>query len=405
MINSPFKRIMSHIIKAYEPYDKQGYVKRYREYEDNASIILENEGLESAPLLHFEWPLSVPKPIVGLVKSQRGNNAYWPKFERFLKVNNIPYKELDIKASSFISECKNLDIIVWRTLSSYSEQWEAADKVEFIQDYLGKLILPPRQALWMDEDKIRGQWLLELNQLPVINTFISYSEEETKNYIESCQYPFISKDKTCSSSQGVHLIKNKRQARNLLRKVFYKGFKISNSYVKQKNYVFFQDFVPNKGFDLRVIMIGNSYFGYYRYPKEGDYRASGSGIVTKKDIPLEVLLLAKKVRECLPKTYSLAVDFLQDTRDDKYYIIEMSIFIFLESCEQLVSKGLAGRYIEQDGTFTFEPGRFWLQELMMQELMKDWIARKNYKNEEINNEIYGIFNKYKGKRKKKSIAT
>ena len=31
--------------------------------------------------------------------------------------------------------------------------------------------------------------------------------------------------------------------------------------------------------------------------------------------------------------------------------------------------------ISKSGEFSFEPGRFWLQELMMQELMKDWIAK------------------------------
>lgn len=344
---------------------------------DGITIMPENERLDSAPLLYLDWPLSVPKPFVALVKSQRGNSAYWPKFERFLMANDIPYKELDIKASSFISECQKFDVIVWRTLSTYVDQWEAADKVEFIQDYLGKLILPPKQALWLDEDKIRAQWLLELNQLPVINTFISYSKEETEGYIESCQYPFISKEKTCSRSEGVHLIKNKSQAKKLVKQVFSDGLKLNNSYVKQKDYVYFQEFVPNKGFDLRVIMVGDSYFGYYRYPKDGDYRASGSGIVTKKDIPLEVLLLAKKVRECLPKSYLSAVDFLQDTRDDKYYVIETSSFISIESCEQLVVEGVVGRYVEQDGIFTFEPGRFWVEELMMQELMKDWIAQNS----------------------------
>jgi len=350
---------------------------RIPEYRDSTRVIPENERLESAPLLYFEWPVSVPKPFVGLVKSERGNDAYWPKFERFLNTNKIHYKELDIKASNFISECKNLDIIVWRTLSNYVDQWEAADKVEFIQDSLGKLILPPRQALWMDEDKIRAQWLFELNHLPVINTFVSYSKEETKKHIETCQYPFISKDKTCSRSKGVHLIENKKQARTLMEKVFDGGLKLNNSYVKQKNYVYFQKFVLNKGFDLRVIMIGNSYFGYYRFPKKGDYRASGSGIVAKKDIPLEVLLLAKKVRDCLPKSYLLAVDFLQATHDDKYFIIEASIFITMESCEQLVVNGVAGRYLEQDDKFTFEPGRFWIQELMMEELMKDWVLKNS----------------------------
>ena len=184
----------------------------------------------------------------------------------------------------------------------------------------------------------------------------------------------MSKNRTCSSSKGVHLIKNKRQARKLCYQIFNQGLTLPESYIKQKNYVYFQEFVPNQGFDLRVIIVGNSYFGYYRLPRKGDYRASGSGITHKREIPQEALLLAKKVKNCLPKTHMLAVDFLQDIRDNQYYIIETSIFIRIETSEQLVVNGVPGRYIEHNEIFTFEEGRFWLQELMMLELMKEWIV-------------------------------
>lgn len=342
-------------------------------------VIPENEQLESSPKLYMNWPNNVLKPVVGLVKNEAkaGNNASWPKFERFLKVNHIPYEDYDINRSDFIKEGKKYDIIVWRTETSYAKQWEAADKVEIIQNHLGKTTLPTSESLWMDEDKIREQYLFEINNLPAIKTFISHSKDEVTHYIENCAYPFISKDKICACGKGVHMIKNKRQAKALCNKIFSSGQKTNESYVRQKDYVYFQEFVPNYGFDLRIVMIGDSYFGYYRYPDNGDYKASGSGIVEKKQLPQDVMLLAKKVRECLPKSISLAVDFLQDKRDDNYYIIETCIFIGIESCEQLMVNGVSGRYIEKDSVFTFESGRFWVQELMMQELMKNWIAENS----------------------------
>lgn len=82
----------------------------------------------------------------------------------------------------------------------------------------------------------------------------------------------------------------------------------------------------------------------------------------------------------LPKSYLLAVDFLHDGSDNQYYIIETSIFISVESSEQLVIKGnVPGRYIEQDCVFHFDSGRFWIQELMLKELMLDWIRGKRGK--------------------------
>ncbi|KJS84153.1 MAG: 30S ribosomal protein S6 modification protein RimK [Peptococcaceae bacterium BICA1-8] len=370
------------LYKVYRVLKPRGFLDLVPELKEKISsrrVIPENQQLESSPKLYVDWPDNFPKPFVGLVKNEArlGNNANWPKFERFLKTNQIPYEEYEINKSDFIKKGKKYDIVVWRTETSYAKHWEAADKVEIIQNHLGKLILPNSESVWMDEDKVREQYLFEVNDLPAIKTFISHSKEEVMDYIENCTYPFISKDKTSACSNGVHLLKNKRQAKALCNKIFSTGQKTNESYVRQKDYVYFQEFVPNYGFDLRIIMVGDSYFGYYRYPTKGDYKASGSGIVEKKELPHDVMILAKKARECLPKSYLLAVDFLQDKRDDNYYIIETSIFIGIESCEQLVIDGVPGRYIEKEGVFTFEPGRFWLQELMMQELMKDWMKRNS----------------------------
>jgi glutathione synthase/RimK-type ligase-like ATP-grasp enzyme len=366
---------MSTTARILEPYDRWNIINCIRSKKAKKVTLPENEMLNSASPIIMEWPADIKKPYIGLVQSENFAHAYWPKFERFFQNNKIPYDYFDIKNSAFIHEAKKFDIIVWRTPSAYSEQWEATDKIEFLQSFLGKIILPSKEALWFYEDKLRMQWLFEYYNLPCIKTFISHSKEEVLEFLENVEYPIISKDKTSSSSEGVILVKNKKQAYKMCRHIFSNGMKLYERYIRQKNYVLFQEAVPNYGFDLRVIIVGKYYFGYYRYPQKDDYRASGSGIVQKKEIPLEVLRLAKKTRDCLPKTYLLAVDFLQDKRDDKYYIIESSIFIGVESCEQLVVNGVPGRYIEENGEFTFEEGRFWIQELMMEELMKDWISQ------------------------------
>ncbi|HPT77505.1 MAG TPA: hypothetical protein PK830_00140 [Candidatus Atribacteria bacterium] len=380
MKKTRFKRLVSNTARRMKTYDRWGLIDKMVEAKASRAVLEENERLECAPPVIMDWPADVRKPRVGLVKSEFDKYAYWPKFERFLINNEIPYEFYDVYKSTFADDADRFDIIVWRTISPYYGQWEAKDKIEFMQDFLHKHTLPPREALWFYEDKVREQWLFEYYKLPCIKTFISHSREEVEAYIENAKYPFISKDKTCSGSNGVIIVKDKHQARKMCRLIFTRGLKLHESYIRQKNYVLFQELVPNKGFDLRVIIIGNSYFGYYRYPQKGDFKASGSGIVVKKEIPVEVLRLAARVRDCLPKSYLLAVDFLQDTRDDKYYIIESSIFISVETCEQLVIDNLPGRYVEQNGEFIFEPGRFWLQELMMQELMNDWILEMKRKN-------------------------
>ena len=346
--------------------------------KNSKEIIPENEQLDSAPNIYMNWPDDVVKPRVAIVKSEgtAGNNASAPKYKRFLEANDIPYDEYDVNRSDFIEMAKKFDIIVWRMETTYAKQWEAADKLEILDRHLGKMLMPSSEALWLDEDKLRAQYIFEINNFPTIKTFSSHSKEEVIEYIEKCKYPIISKDKICSSGHGVFMIENKYQAKEVCDEIFSTGLKTNEDYIKQKDYVYFQEYVPNYGFDLRIIIIGDYFFGYYRYPKEGGFKASGSGIVDKKELPLEAMLLAKKVKQSLPKSNALGVDFIRDTRDDQYYIVETSLFVGIESCEQLMVDGIAGRYVEKDNQFTFEPGRFWLQELMLEDLMKDWISKQ-----------------------------
>lgn len=329
---------------------------------------------ENVTDIYTLFPKEIRKPVVGIVKSEL---IYFFGFTKYCDVNQIPYQEIDIHKSTFADQLLNIDILVWRTSSDYASQWEATDKVEFISDYLGKMTLPTKESLWFYEDKVREQWLFEYYRLPRIKTFISHSKDESMSFINSTNYPIVLKDRTCSSSEGVMLVKNKYQAKKLCEKIFSDGRRIFEPYIKQKGYVLFQEFVPNEGFDLRIVIVGNSYFGYFRYPKEKDFRASGSGIVRKEAIPMDVLQLAKHTKNCFPKSYMLAVDFLQDSRDKKYYIIETSIFISIETPEQLMVNGIPGRYIEKGDSFVFEEGRFWLPELMMDVIMQEWIVLQN----------------------------
>lgn len=46
--------------------------------------------------------------------------------------------------------------------------------------------------------------------------------------------------------------------------------------VREKGYVYFQDFIPNNDSDTRIIVIGDKAFALRRYVRKNDFRASGS---------------------------------------------------------------------------------------------------------------------------------
>lgn len=333
-----------------------------------------SEQLESAEPVTLDWPEHLPKPKVGLVQERIHRHASWPKYERFLKHNAIPYDYLEIHRSDFIAQAACFDLIIWHTLSSFADQWEAKSKIEFLERECNITCFPNSAAVWFYEDKIRQQWLFEKHNIRAIKSFISFSKEETLDFLNCCDYPIVSKEATNSGSEGVFLLKKQKQAERFCHKIFGAGHKVhSSTYLRQKNYVLLQEFIPSDGFDLRIIIIGNNYFGYYRQIPQGDFRASGSGIVSRQEIPTEALHFARSIQNIYPSTPYLSVDLIKNDLDDQYYVIEVSLFNKIETSEQLIINGEPGRYVFEHDEFIFEPGRIWVQELTLFELFSDWI--------------------------------
>ena len=147
-------------------------------------------------------------------------------------------------------------------------------------------------------------------------------------------------------------------------------------YLRQKDYFFIQDFVPDATYDLRIIIVGNKAFGYYRYPDKGDFRASGAGNYEKKELPENAVRLAIDIKNKL-NSRLLGVDFLYSSSLQQYFVIETSLFNQIDTPEQLVVDGVAGYYDISSDKMVFKEGKFWIQELLMQLLVENWCVESN----------------------------
>jgi len=220
--------------------------------------------LEVAAPLRMAWPAGVPKPRVGLV-ADRDPYPYWTKYRRFLAVNEIPYELYDIHRSTWLAEAARYALVVWRPMSYPFELEECRRKFWLLEQHLGLLCYPSYAELQLYEDKISQYELLAHHGLPVVETFISASEAETLAYLASCRYPLVWKISTGSGSLGVELVRDRRTAERWTRQVFsFAGRRTYWPYLNQKNYVYLQCFLPAARYDLRVIVVGDTAFGYYR---------------------------------------------------------------------------------------------------------------------------------------------
>lgn len=334
-----------------------------------------NEYLEQAEKVFLE---NKPDIVVGLVKGADSysdiglvrKRDYYPKYERFLKNNNIVYEYYNPLLSNWMKEAQRFDLIVWNTSSDPSTQEIAEGKI-YILEQMGKKCLPSYNEVWSYENKIRANYLYELHNLPSIPTFISHSKSDAMSYINKAKFPIISKLSTGSASYGVDKIDNIKDAKKLVNQVFsYKGKETYFKYMNQKEYVYFQDFIEDATYDLRIMCVGEDLFGYYRYPNEGDFRASGAGNYQKKEIPIEALELAYQVYKAFGSIF-LATDFVYSEKTKKFLIIESSVFIGVDSCEQLAIDDKPGKYIRKaDNKYEFAKGRFWVQELALKNIIE-----------------------------------
>ena len=306
----------------------------------------------------------------GLVKER----AYFPKYERFLKNNNIAYEFYDPLSSNWMEQAKKFDLIIWHTDSDPSTQEIAQSKIHIFEKMAIKC-LPSYDEIWSYENKIRASYLYELYGLPAIPTYISHSRVEVLEYLKTASYPIISKLSTGSASFGVDKLDDFSQAKKVVDQIFsYKGKETYFKYANQKDYVYFQEFIDDATFDLRIMSVGDDLFGYYRYPNQGDFRASGAGNYEKKEIPGEALELAYQVKEIFGSNF-LATDFVYSEKRKKFLIIESSIFIGVDTCEQLSINGIAGKYVRiSENQFEFKSGKFWVQELTLKNLIEKYFT-------------------------------
>lgn len=323
----------------------------------------------------IEWPDDLEKPRFAVVKDF-DPYPHWTKTCRFLENNNFQYDFLDILSSDWINQAKSYDVITGIVSNEHYHLLELRRKYYILENYLGKKCYPSLKHLQLYEDKTLEAFIAQTNGIPFAPTHYFTKEEEALNAIRELQYPQVSKIDPGSGSMGIELITNLKKARKVVNQSFSpRGRTTQSLYFRQKNYVYFQDFIPNDGFDIRVIVIDEYIFGFYRKVLKGDFRASGMNLVEKRDLPESAIRIARDLYKKIGSPL-LAVDMVHGL-DGQYYIIEFSPLCQLRDPERLHVNGVPGAYVFSDDKCHFIPGKFWLCELALRQFLVNEYIKSN----------------------------
>lgn len=344
---------------------------------DEDAYIDDRDLINDAEIICLDWPAMVKKPKIGIVQDY-GPYPRWTKYRRFLDNNAIPFDFYNIHAHDWIEKANEFDIIIGVPSNELSCLQEIREKYYVLETFLDKACYPSHKHVLIYEDKKMESFISKIKGFPFARTYISYNKEDALQLVGKIKFPVISKIIPGSGSVGVEFVRNQSQARRIVGQAFSRnGRKIQVVYFRQKDYVYFQDYIPNDGYDIRVIVVGAWIFGYYRKVLQGDFRASGMGQVEKRELPEEAIRIAFEINKVI-KSPQLVVDMVHDL-DDKYNIIEYSPICQMETPEQLHVKHVPGVYIiEDNGSIHFEKGRFWVHELALREFfLNDYLLKRS----------------------------
>lgn len=317
----------------------------------------------------------------------------------YCKRENIDYKIVNAFDSNIIEQVKDCNIFMWHHHHKNFKDVIAAKKILFSLEHAGINVFPDFKTSWHFDDKVAQKYLLEAIGAPIVPSYVFYDKKEAIDWAKKTSYPKVFKLKGGSGARNVKLIKNKRSALNMINRSFNKGIsqfdKLGNLKERINNfkngrdnilgigkaigrlvvspdfdrlshpecgYIYFQDFIENDGFDVRVVVIGDKAVALKRLVRENDFRASGSGKLVFEDkfIDKRYIKIAFDIKNKL-KSQSLAIDLVH-SRNDDIFAIEISYgFPMLNFLE-----GSSGYW---DNELIWHEGQFTPQYWMIEDLI------------------------------------
>ncbi len=326
--------------------------------------------------------------------------SFSDRWIHYCEENNIAFKIVNCYDSDIVFQLDDCNALMWHHHHGNYKDVLFAKQLLYSVQVAGKKVFPDFNTTWHFDDKVGQKYLLESIGAPLVPSYVFYSKKDALNWIETTTFPKVFKLRGGAGAANVKLIKSKSVACNLVKKAFGKGFsqfnrwnnlserirrfkegkdnmmgiikgigrlfiptEFAKMYPREKGYVYFQEFIPNNKFDIRIIIVDNKAFAIKRFTRENDFRASGSGniVYEKNHIDVRCVQIAFNVNSKL-KCQSIAYDFVFDEFNNPL-IIEISYGFAVEPYNQC-----SGYW---DSSLKWHEGRFNPQEWMVQNLLCD----------------------------------
>ncbi len=316
----------------------------------------------------------------------------------YCKEKDLAIKIVNCYDWNITSQLEDCNALMWHHHHVNYKDVLFAKQLLYAVGCSGKKTFPDYKTCWHFDDKLGQKYLFESIGAPVIPTYVFYTKPEAIQWIDSTTFPKVFKLRGGAGSANVKLVKTANQARRLVNTAFGKGFSqfdrlgylkeqiekflhrkasflevikgvghlfISTEFAmmhgREMGYSYFQDFIPNNLFDIRVVVIAGKAFAAKRMIRMNDFRASGSGnsLYEKEHIPIETIKMAFQIADKL-EMQCAAFDFVYDSENNPM-VIEVSYGFAVAGPDPCVGYW--------DKSLKFHEGKFIPQNWMVETLL------------------------------------
>ena len=305
--------------------------------------------------------------MIGIVDRAGSFSDGWIKCcrEREIEfVRIVPYQ------NSIIQQLKGLDALLWHIPAHSAKDDLLARHLLYCCKKMGVPTFPSLDTFWSFDDKVAQKYILEASGCPLVPTYVFYDPEEALEWLDCQSFPLVFKLKCGAGSRNVSLLRTKKEAISVVRQAFGKGFVASSGNVsdaaakikagklsigdvlgklarlpktvanvrqinrlqpRQREYVYFQQFIPGNTHDTRITVIGERAIAFRRGVRPNDFRASGSGSIDydQTAINKECIKIAFDLAQAT-QSQSICIDFVSNN-DDNPLVVEVS-YVYLPQC-------------------------------------------------------------------------
>lgn len=288
-------------------------------------------------------------------------HSFSERWIEYCKEKNIPYKIVNAYDSDIVKKVEDCDAFMWHHHHANYKDTLFAKQLLYSLQTAGKKVFPDFHTGWHFDDKVGQKYLLESIGAPLVPSYVFYTKKDALDWVNKTSFPKVFKLRGGAGAANVRLVHSKYEAKRLVRKAFGRGFsqfnrwgyftdnlkkwrqgrtpfinvckgiarlfigsEFAHFHAPEKGYAYFQDFIPDNKYDIRVIVIGDKAFAIKRMCRTDDFRASGSGniIYDRSEIDLRCVEKSFDIAAKL-KTTCVAMDWVR-TPADGWLVVELS---------------------------------------------------------------------------------